>query len=325
MPSRDGITFPKDKKHRDTIRNRKSLEGFPSPRKSAQERNIERKLTAPVSLSFANAPLRQVIEDIRGDQGINIYVDEPALAEKGISLESPVTMHLDNIALKSGLKLLLDLVHLHYVITDDVLKITTEEQARGKLQQKVYQVTDLVIAVRELRSGRRASGCAAGHGERQPGDESQHVARVDGAGCRAVRPWACRPAARRPTPTAALPAIRAATATRSGQGSAPQTHEDMLIKLITSTIQPRSWAEQGGPGTIDSFPLTMALVINQTPDIQEQVAGSARRPAAVAGSGSGRRGPVHQHRRGLLRAYRRQLQHEHRQQATATPARSSRN
>ena len=28
----------------------------------------------------------------------------------------------------------------------------------------------------------------------------------------------------------------------------------------------------GGPGTIDYFPLTMSLVINQTPDIQEQIA-----------------------------------------------------
>jgi type II secretory pathway component GspD/PulD (secretin) len=51
-----------------------------------------------------------------------------------------------------------------------------------------------------------------------------------------------------------------------------QTHEDMLIKLITSTISPRSWAEQGGPGTIDYHPLTMSLAINQTPDIQDQVA-----------------------------------------------------
>src|SRR6185437_10886626 len=34
---------------------------------------------------------------------------------------------------------------------------------------------------------------------------------------------------------------------------------------------PRSWAEQGGPGTIDFHPLTYSLVINQTPDIQDQV------------------------------------------------------
>src|SRR5262249_38080448 len=33
-----------------------------------------------------------------------------------------------------------------------------------------------------------------------------------------------------------------------------------------------SWAARGGPGTIDYFPLAQALVINQTLDIQEQIA-----------------------------------------------------
>ena len=266
----NGITFPKDKKHRDTIRNRKSLEGFPSPRKSAQERNIERKLTAPVSLSFANAPLRQVIEDIRGDQAINIFVDEPALAEKGISLESPVTMHLDNIALKSGLKLLLDLVHLRYVITDDVLKITTEEQARGNLQQKVYQVTDLVIAVENFGQVGALPDAQLGMVNVNQA-MSPSMSPVSSGGMQGGQ-------------TVGMPAggsqanANSGFASDPGSNSNPQwtrqrphTHEDMLIKLITSTIQPRSWAEQGGPGSIDFHPLTMALVINQTPDIQDQV------------------------------------------------------
>jgi type II secretory pathway component GspD/PulD (secretin) len=48
--------------------------------------------------------------------------------------------------------------------------------------------------------------------------------------------------------------------------------EEMLIKLLTSTISPQAWNNMGGPGTIEYFPLTMSLVINQSPDIQEQVA-----------------------------------------------------
>ncbi|MFO0927921.1 MAG: hypothetical protein U0736_12915 [Gemmataceae bacterium] len=53
--------------------------------------------------------------------------------------------------------------------------------------------------------------------------------------------------------------------------AASNTTEEQLIKLITSTIAPRTWGEMGGPGTIDFHPLTMSLVINQTPDIQEQI------------------------------------------------------
>lgn len=55
----------------------------------------------------------------------------------------------------------------------------------------------------------------------------------------------------------------------AGQG---RTTEEALIKRITSTIQPRSWSERGGVGTIDYYPMTMALVVSQTPDVQEQVA-----------------------------------------------------
>jgi hypothetical protein len=51
-----------------------------------------------------------------------------------------------------------------------------------------------------------------------------------------------------------------------------KTLEERLIKLIVTMIKPESWDEMGGSGTIDYFPLGMALVINQTPEIQEQVA-----------------------------------------------------
>ncbi|HTU20857.1 MAG TPA: hypothetical protein VMG10_22585 [Gemmataceae bacterium] len=50
------------------------------------------------------------------------------------------------------------------------------------------------------------------------------------------------------------------------------TSEEQLIKLITDTIAPRSWSGKGGRGTIDYHPLTMALVVNQTPEVQDQIA-----------------------------------------------------
>src|SRR6476660_8920478 len=46
----------------------------------------------------------------------------------------------------------------------------------------------------------------------------------------------------------------------------------MLIKLVTNTIAPVPYRSVGGAGTIDYMPIEMALVINQTPDVQEQVA-----------------------------------------------------
>jgi type II secretory pathway component GspD/PulD (secretin) len=51
------------------------------------------------------------------------------------------------------------------------------------------------------------------------------------------------------------------------------TLEEKLIKTITTTIAPTSWSSRGGRGTIEYFPLTLSLVVNQTPAVQEQIAG----------------------------------------------------
>jgi hypothetical protein len=51
----------------------------------------------------------------------------------------------------------------------------------------------------------------------------------------------------------------------------PRTTELELIRKITATVEPKSWAAAGGPGTIEYFPLGMALVVNSTPEVQAAV------------------------------------------------------
>src|SRR5439155_27080652 len=48
--------------------------------------------------------------------------------------------------------------------------------------------------------------------------------------------------------------------------------EQQLITLIQNTVARDSWQSEGGPGTIDYFPVGMTLIINQTLDIHEQIA-----------------------------------------------------
>jgi type II secretory pathway component GspD/PulD (secretin) len=265
-----GIAFEQDPERRKLIHKRGELDMLPMPRKSADEKLIERKLSSPVSLNFVNQPLRTVIDDLRGVQGVNIYVDQPALDEKGISQDMPVTIKLEQIALKSALNLLLHSVHLTYVVKEDVLQITTEDHARGKLEQRVISVPDLVIAVENFG---------------QVG-----VTPSSNLGIENVN----SPVTGTPSPITGPNTLNGGQSVGSPAGgsmangggnfasemtSGPQvikhaskTNEEMLIKLITNTIAPKSWGEQGGPGTIEYFPLTMSLVINQTPDIQDQVA-----------------------------------------------------
>jgi RNA polymerase sigma factor (sigma-70 family) len=53
---------------------------------------------------------------------------------------------------------------------------------------------------------------------------------------------------------------------------AEPTGDDALLRLIPRTIQPQTWAEAGGVGTIAYYPPAQALVVSQTADVHEQVA-----------------------------------------------------
>ncbi len=245
---------------------RKSLEGITTTKRTEAERKIERLLTKPVTLSFTNQPLQQVLEDIGQWNGVNIYIDTRALEEQGISQSRPVSIKLDQVALKSALNLILREVHLTYVIKDDVLMITTEAEARGKLETKVYPVADLVIPVNNF-------------GDVTNGPKPTNIG--------TPQPSGTTPGA--PTPILGSNAISSGMPIGSplggtGQPSGvipnngqwtknrPVTQEESLIKLITNTISPNSWKELGVQGTIDYFPATMTLVVNQTIGLQEEIA-----------------------------------------------------
>ncbi|MCX7664639.1 MAG: hypothetical protein N2112_03740 [Gemmataceae bacterium] len=44
-----------------------------------------------------------------------------------------------------------------------------------------------------------------------------------------------------------------------------------LIRSITSTIEPKSWEDQGGTATIEYYPLAAAILVNQTKEIHDEI------------------------------------------------------
>ncbi len=46
---------------------------------------------------------------------------------------------------------------------------------------------------------------------------------------------------------------------------------DALMELITSTTQPTTWDEVGGPGSVAPFPANSCIVVSQTQDVHEQI------------------------------------------------------
>jgi hypothetical protein len=110
-------------------------ERFPRPRKQLPadvERNkaIEEKLEKVVPMSFPDeTPLRDVLKYIKeatkgtGGTDIPIYVDPIGLQEAEKTIDSPVTLDLDNVPLRTTLRLMLDQLGLGYTVRDGLLRI----------------------------------------------------------------------------------------------------------------------------------------------------------------------------------------------------------
>jgi type II secretory pathway component GspD/PulD (secretin) len=262
-PITDTVKF--DEEFANRTRNRREIMLPVIKKKSDEEKQIERSLNSPVTLNFKETPLSQVLQDLRGYQNINIFVDEMALKEEGVPLDKLVSMHLEQLKLKSALNLMLGQMKLTYVVEDDVLKITTLEHAKGKLVTKIIPVADLVIAVPDFgpppgmdiyRTLDRASSSP-----RSTEPTAQPYAGTGSLGTTGANVG---------TPSSGQFASggNQPTITKSG---AKDTMQEQLMALIMNTVEPKSWASQGGQGTIDYYPLTLALAINQTPDIIDQI------------------------------------------------------
>ena len=114
------------------------------PRLRVGEAAIEEALAKPTQLEFQDTPLSDVIAWLKEYHGIEIQLDTRALSDVGIGTDTPITKNLKGISLRSALNLMLKELNLAWTIEDEVLLITTPEEAESRLTTKVYDVADLV-------------------------------------------------------------------------------------------------------------------------------------------------------------------------------------
>jgi hypothetical protein len=98
----------------------------------------------PNGLDVTDTPLEEVVNLIQEDYGIPIQIDDGALDATGKDPTEPVTVTLRNISLRSALRLMLKSLQLTYIIRDEVLLITTPEEAEAQLRLCVYNVREFL-------------------------------------------------------------------------------------------------------------------------------------------------------------------------------------
>jgi general secretion pathway protein D len=288
IPDSREIRFPGKPEWETLTKSRRQLLADGRQRRSAGDIEIEQKLTTPVSLKFKQAPLGQVLEYLQKVTQVNMHIDQGGLQAEGVNTEQPISIDLSrDIQLKSALALILEPLHLAYVVKNEVLEITSEDKRHGLLYPVTYQVADLVIPIpnfgpngSEGISGalREAYG-RIGYGGGAPfagAPAVMAVASDNGSQTHAM----LNPAVAAQMRNFAIPGTGQIQTgqpqpNQFGPGGAKggnQADFDSLIELITSTISPTSWTDSGGTGSIAPFETNLTLVVSQTQEIHEQIA-----------------------------------------------------
>jgi len=132
-----------------TARRREKYSSMDLGRQGPAEKKISEALKSPTQLEFIETPLSDVVSYLKDYHDIEIQLDKKALDDGGVATDTPVSKNLKGISLRSALRLTLRELNLTYVIQDEVLLITTPEEAEQRLTVKVYPVADLVLPVRQ--------------------------------------------------------------------------------------------------------------------------------------------------------------------------------
>ena len=273
--------YPKAKDWLDLKKRRKGAAGE-SNRLSPRELDIQRKLRTPVLPRYNDMPLSQVIDGLSELAGVNIHLDSRGMSQEGVRSDTPVDLDLkQEISLESALNLILEPLHLTFMIKDEVLKITSEQLRDGDVYAKTYSVADLVIPIPNfvpstnmglqglINDAYGSMGYSA-----QGGGMNGPLAMVNGkppgqhdgeTGNQVLAQQMGAPGS--------ASGMNAMTGGPGGLGGAAQADFDSLIELITSTVERDSWVENGtGEGEIQPFPTNLSLVISQTQRVHEQIA-----------------------------------------------------
>ncbi|WP_254513159.1 hypothetical protein [Anatilimnocola floriformis] len=185
-----------------------SLSAYTDREAEAGER-IEEALQQKVSFQFVDVPLKDAIRHFADKTNITVVLTKK-IEDAGVQPDQPVNFEVKDVSANACLKLMLGNLNLTTMTKNEVLKITTIEDAQSpeNMTTRIYPIADLADV------------------------------------CRA-------PAA---------------------EGGGVYYNFGPIIEVITSTVEPDSWQDVGGPGAINGHENSRTLVVSQRRDIHQRVA-----------------------------------------------------
>ena len=124
---------------------------YPLKRSQAEER-IFKALHEETNIDFVEQPLSDVLQFLQDLHKIQIQLDKQSMEDAGIANDVTVTGNIKNVALGNALTLMLEDLELDFLVTHDVLLITTTHAAVNATELRIYNINDLITADRDSQS-----------------------------------------------------------------------------------------------------------------------------------------------------------------------------
>lgn len=120
------------------------------------EKSIKDALTGDkTTMEFVEIPLSDVVTYLKDRHHIPIVFDDNPLKDAGIDPTAlPVSINVQDLSLRSGMKMILSKYNLTYLFQNEVLLITTKDKADSTLTMRIYDVHDLVSSSNETETSK---------------------------------------------------------------------------------------------------------------------------------------------------------------------------
>jgi hypothetical protein len=113
----------------------------------AAEQKLLQSLHKKIPAEWTDEPLEGVLKEMAKDAGIILWINQQALSDEGIDINSPVTLNLGEATIWQSLHFLLTPPGLTWIASDGVLEITTHASADETKLTRIYDVRELSKAL----------------------------------------------------------------------------------------------------------------------------------------------------------------------------------
>lgn len=198
---------------------------------SEDDQATREKLRKRITTDWIAIKLHHAVESLQRELDVQIQLDPEGLEEADVAKDQEIARFACRERRGDhALKLLLEPLHMTYIVRHGVVIVTSEEKAAEQLTTRLYNVRDLL--------------------DTWPPPEKRAVA------------------VSRPFPVPEGTQVRWPAAGSRGEDEYIYD-ADTLIDLITSTVAPDSWTDNGGSGSMSVF--RGLLVVSQSDDLHDEL------------------------------------------------------